>query len=58
MEETASSLITGNRFTDNREWGIRRKDWQADDFSSAAGVQSPPGDNDVSGNGNGGVRND
>lgn len=59
MKGTSDHLVTLNAFTDNVEWGIRRENWLNDDFDgAAAGVQDPPGDNDVSGNGMGGVRED
>lgn len=58
MDETAGTLVTQNVLTGNREFGVRRKEWANDDFSSAAGIQDPAGDNDLSGNARGAVRED
>ncbi len=58
IEDTNGSLFTMNAFINNREWGIRMENSTNDDFSSAAGVNPAPGDNDVTGNGFGTVRVD
>lgn len=59
MKDTADNLITQNAFIDNGEWGVRRENWLDDDFDrSVAGVQDPAGDNDLSGNVNGELRED
>jgi parallel beta-helix repeat protein len=58
MDETTRTIVLGNEFTGNREFGVRRKEWIDDDFSAAAGAQDPAGDNDLSGNSRGPVRND
>jgi len=59
MRGTTANLITLNSFTGNVEFGVRRRNWTADDFDGAAGgVQDPAGDNDLSGNGKGPLRED
>jgi parallel beta-helix repeat protein len=58
MEDSMNSLVTMNAFLNNREWGIRMENSTNDDFSSDAGINPPPGDNDVSGNLFGPVRID
>lgn len=59
MRDTSQTLVSLNSFTDNADFGIRRRDGVNDDFNAAVdGVQDPPGDNDLSGNGQGEVRND
>jgi parallel beta-helix repeat protein len=59
MRGTSSTLVSANAFTDNGNWGVRREDWLDDDFDgSVAGVQDPPGNNDLSGNANGPLRED
>jgi parallel beta-helix repeat protein len=59
MMGTSDSLVTGNAFTGNLEWGVRRESWTDDDFDrTAGGAQDPPGDNDLSGNVNGPLRED
>ncbi len=58
MRETTDSRVSGNSFVANSENGIRLEDSLNDDFAAAAGIQDAPGDNDVSGNGEGGVRID
>ena len=52
------ALVTMNQLVNNTEWGIRRENGSNDDFSSAPGIQRPAGDNNLSGNGNGPLRND
>lgn len=59
MRTTTGNVITLNSFTGNAEYGVRRRNWTADDFDGGlAGVQDPPGDNDLSGNGKGPLRED
>lgn len=59
MRDTVDSLVSANDFVSNSGWGVRRRDWTNDDFDgSAAGVQDPPGDNDLSGNTLGPLRED
>lgn len=58
MRDTANNVITLNTFSNNATYGIRRQNGNDDDFSSAAGVQAPIGDNAVSGNGSGSLRED
>lgn len=56
---TTANLFTLNSFTGNAGYGIRRRSWNGDDFDgSMAGVQDPAGDNDLSGNGKGPLRED
>ncbi len=57
--ETHRYTVSDNVFTDNHGYGIRRRDWDADDFDAGApGPQPPPSANDVSGNDDGGLRED
>ena len=59
MKDTSASSIGGNLLTGNVEWGLRHKASASDDFNTgSAGVQAPPGNNDLSGNGKGPVRED
>lgn len=59
MRDTADSLVSMNTATGNAFFGVRRRDPVNDDFDGAtAGVQDPPGDNNLTGNGLGEVRND
>ncbi|MFN0242465.1 MAG: nitrous oxide reductase family maturation protein NosD [Planctomycetota bacterium] len=59
MRDTANNLVTLNTFQQNGEYGIRRRDWSNDDFNGGvAGVQNPLGDNVVSGNVLGSLRED
>jgi parallel beta-helix repeat protein len=59
MRGTSFNSITQNTLTQNGEWGIRRRNWNADDFdASLAGVQDPLGDNSVTGNQLGALRED
>lgn len=58
MDETTRTLVTLNTLTGNAQFGVRRKLWVDDDFSGAAGFQDPAGDNDLSGNTQGAVRED
>jgi parallel beta-helix repeat protein len=58
MVLTTTNVITGNTITNNGAFGVRRKDWNADDFSAATGTQDAIGDNTVTGNVQGALRND
>jgi len=58
LENTTGTLVTTNTITNNLEWGVRLKDNVGADFSLAAGVQGPTGDNTVTGNVLGAVRLD
>lgn len=59
MRDTQGSLVSMNSFTLNQEFGVRRRDWVDDDFDAAVdGVQDPSGDNDLSGNVLGELRED
>jgi parallel beta-helix repeat protein len=59
MRETSGNSFFGNTLTGNNEYGVRRRDWSGDDWDSTiGGVQDLPGDNDLSGNNKGPVRND
>lgn len=59
MKDTDNHLVSMNAFTDNGSFGVRRENWLNDDFDrSLPGVQDPPGDNDLSGNADGPLRED
>jgi parallel beta-helix repeat protein len=59
MRETSQSMVSMNAFTGNGGFGIRLRDGVDDDYDGGtAGVQDAPGNNDVTGNGNGDVRID
>jgi parallel beta-helix repeat protein len=59
MRNTRNTLVSANAFTDNGNYGVRREDWFNDDWDgSQAGVQNPPGNNDLSGNDDGPIRED
>lgn len=55
---TLDGFVSQNAFTNNDDFGVRiREDFNLD-FSAAAGVQGPLGDNTFAGNGDGNVRSD
>ncbi|MDZ4775102.1 MAG: NosD domain-containing protein [Planctomycetota bacterium] len=58
IERTIGTLVTANAITNNLEWGVRLKDTVGTDFSILAGIQAATGDNTVTGNSNGALRND
>ena len=58
LRDTASNLFSQNAFTGNAEHGIRMENASDDFDGSQGGNQAPPGDNDLSGNGNGPLRVD
>ncbi len=59
MRDTQGSLVSMNTFTLNQEFGVRRRGWVDDDFDGATdGVQDPSGDNDLTGNVLGDLRED
>ncbi|MBI1851555.1 MAG: right-handed parallel beta-helix repeat-containing protein [Planctomycetes bacterium] len=59
LQETHYYIVSDNTFTSNDDYGIRRRLWDLDDYDAGApGAQPPSGANDVSGNDDGGVRDD
>ena len=59
MRNTRNTLVSANAFTNNGNYGVRREAWFNDDFDgSQSGVQNPPGNNDLSGNDDGPLRED
>jgi parallel beta-helix repeat protein len=58
LRDTANNLFSQNSFTGNNEFGIRMENANDDFDAGPSGNQAPPGDNDLSGNGNGAVRVD
>jgi parallel beta-helix repeat protein len=59
MQETHSFVISGNAFTGNGDYGIRRRLWDADDYDAGApGVQPAYGANDCEDNEDGPIRSD
>jgi parallel beta-helix repeat protein len=59
MRNTRNTLVSTNAFTNNGNYGVRREASFNDDWDgSQAGVQNPPGNNDLSGNDDGPIRED
>ena len=59
MRNTRNTLVSANAFTNNGNYGVRREAWFNDDWNgSQSGVQNPPGNNDLSGNDDGPIRED
>jgi parallel beta-helix repeat protein len=55
MDQTSANTLSGNTLDDNHGYGLFVRRSTGDDFGAAAGVQPPPGDNQVSGNRKGDV---